>query len=132
MIVLANGCFDVLHIGHLNHLEAARAMGDKLIVGVTQDEFVNKGEGRPVFNVWQRIRMLEALRCVDKAFYCQSSLDALKTKPDIFVKGFEYRGKIKKEDEDYCKEHNIEIRFTNEPFYSSTQLLHYYDRLGVS
>lgn len=127
--VLANGVFDVLHIGHLDHLQAARKMGDRLIVGVTVDEAVNKGPGRPVFSVFLRIRMLEALRCVDRAFYCRSALDALRgSKPDIFVKGIEYQGKIEKEDEDYCRDNGIEIRFTNERAFSSTKLLHYYDR----
>jgi len=110
------------------HLEAARQLGDKLVVGVTLDQHVNKGPGRPVFSVWQRIRMLEALRCVDKAFYCANALDALSSmKVDVFVKGKEYEGRIETEHEDYCRAHGIEIHFTDTPKLSSTALLHYYD-----
>jgi cytidyltransferase-like protein len=126
-VVLANGCFDPLHYGHLLHLEAAKKLGDTLIVSVTRDPYVNKGEGRPVFNDVQRAHMLRALRCVDGVFVCASALEALLTcGPDIFVKGKEYKEQIEKADLEYCKKAGIRIEFTDTPKWSSTALLHYY------
>lgn len=128
--VLANGVFDVLHIGHLYHLEAARKFGDQLIVAVTSDAFVNKGPGRPVFKERERVQMLRALRCVNHAVIVSTSIYALKAiRPDVFVKGAEYRDKILPADREFCEQHGIEIAFTDEPTYSSTALLHFYDRL---
>jgi len=66
-IVLANGCFDLLHVGHLRYLEAAKAIGDLLIVGVNGDESVRrlKGAGRPLLSEMDRARLVAALRVVD-------------------------------------------------------------------
>ena len=124
--VLANGVFDVLHIGHLYHLEAARTFGDRLVVAVTCDAFVNKGSGRPVFKDVDRLRMVRALRCVDEAVLVSTSITALESiRPDVFVKGAEYRDKILAEDREFCEKNGIEIAFTDEPTYSSTALLSY-------
>jgi len=126
-VVLANGVFDVLHWGHLRHLQAARKMGTRLVVSVTADRFVNKGPGRPVFNQVQRARMLRALRCVDQVIGVPGLLDALRrVKPDILVKGAEYRGKLEKIHRDYCRDHGIKIRFTTGSAYSTTKLLSHY------
>ena len=65
VIVHAHGTFDLLHLGHVRHLEAARALGDALIVTVTGDAFVNKGPSRPAFLEGLRAEMLAALQCVD-------------------------------------------------------------------
>ena len=130
-IVLANGVFDILHYGHLRHLCAAKDLGDWLVVSVTKDAFVNKGPGRPVFPESERLEMVNALYVVDKAILVESASEALdRIKPDIFVKGSDYKGKISPEHEAYCKANNIEIAFTDEPHYSSTNLLNYYARLG--
>jgi rfaE bifunctional protein nucleotidyltransferase chain/domain len=66
-VVLANGCFDVLHVGHVRYLEAARARGDTLVVALNTDESVRaaKGPGRPLVPLAERIELLLALRCVD-------------------------------------------------------------------
>ena len=64
-VVLAHGVFDLVHLGHVRHLETAKKEGDILIVTITPDEFVNKGPGRPVFNANLRSEMLAALQCVD-------------------------------------------------------------------
>src|SRR5580658_5352043 len=64
-VVQAHGTFDLLHLGHVRHLEAARRFGDVLIVTVTADRFVNKGPGRPVFSEGLRAEMLAALEYVD-------------------------------------------------------------------
>ena len=127
-LVLANGVFELCHWGHRQHLKAARKMGDLLYVSITDDAHVNKGEGRPVFNQFQRAEMIRDLEYVHGVMIVESALQALQAfRPDIFVKGKEYKGKISQEDEEYCKEHGIEIAFTDEPVYSSTQLLRFYE-----
>ena len=63
-IVHCHGCFDLLHIGHIRHLQAARAMGDLLVVTVTADAYVDKGEGRPAFSDALRAEALAALVCI--------------------------------------------------------------------
>ena len=123
-VVLTSGVFDILHIGHLLYLEAAKRMGDRLVVGVTRNEFVNKGPHRPTNDELHRVAIVRALRCVDDAFLCDDSLDALESvSPNIFVKGSDYIGKLEKPHEDYCKAHGIEIRFTDTPIYSATKII---------
>ena len=98
--VLCYGCWDLLHYGHLIHLQEARALGDILIIGLTADEFVNKGPGRPCFNTFQRKAMLEALAIVDAVHICYTygpeELIA-QIKPDFYVKGKEYKGVLKEQ-----------------------------------
>ena len=127
-IVLANGCFDLLHYGHLKHLQAARMLGQILYVSVTSDAHVNKGPGRPVFDQNQRAEMVRALKVVHGVVIVDSALEALQIiKPNVFVKGKEYEGKIEPEHLEYCNANGIEIAFTDEPVYSSTALLKYYE-----
>lgn len=122
--VLANGVFDILHVGHVLYLEQAADMGDYLWVGVTRDAYVNKGPQRPVIKQDDRLMVVRALRCVKDAFLCNDSMDALeRVKPDIFVKGADYIGKIEQRHADYCKAHGIEIRFTDTPIYSATKII---------
>src|SRR5437763_10712605 len=66
-IVFTNGCFDVLHVGHLRYLQAARRLGDVLVVGVNTDASVAalKGDGRPLVPGLERAELLAGLRCVD-------------------------------------------------------------------
>ena len=126
--VLANGCFDLFHYGHLAHLRAARKLGDRLIVALTRDRFVKKGVGRPVFVEYQRAAILRSLRDVDEVFLTANTMEALESiRPDIFVKGSEYRGNIEPEHQAFCDAHGIEIAFTDELTYSSTELLRYYE-----
>jgi rfaE bifunctional protein nucleotidyltransferase chain/domain len=92
-IVLCHGVFDVLHVGHLNYLKASKALGDLLVVSVTADEYVNKGPGRPIFSLAQRMEMLAALDVVD--FVVKSaeptSVGVIKDlTPDIYAKGPDY------------------------------------------
>lgn len=123
-IVLANGVFDVFHYGHLRHLRAAKALGDFLVVSVTNDEFVDKGPGRPMFPIIERMAIIYELRCVDSVIRVDNSLEALEiVKPSIFAKGKDYKGKIRPEDSKFCAEHGIRIAFTNEPTYSSTEII---------
>ncbi|MDT8283376.1 MAG: bifunctional D-glycero-beta-D-manno-heptose-7-phosphate kinase/D-glycero-beta-D-manno-heptose 1-phosphate adenylyltransferase HldE [Gammaproteobacteria bacterium] len=91
-IVMTNGCFDILHAGHVTYLEQASALGDHLLVAVNIDETVCrlKGEDRPVNNLANRMRMLAALRCVDwvVAFSEDEPTRLIcALLPDILVKG---------------------------------------------
>ena len=88
--MLAHGVWDGLHVGHMKHLELARAKGDVLVVGVTADQYVRKGPGRPVLDQDARMEALRAIRWVDRvllsdAHTAEALVDALK--PDLFVKG---------------------------------------------
>ena len=97
IVVQCHGCFDVLHYGHLVHLRAARALGDKLVVTITADEYIHKGDGRPVFTAQKRKAMLEELRCVDEVHIihapdAESAIIAVQ--PNIYCKGSEYRAHL--------------------------------------
>jgi len=94
-LVATNGCFDLLHVGHVRYLNAARALGDALIVGINGDESVRelKGPGRPVNNQNDRAEIIAALKCVDLVAIFPE-LRATKflelAAPDIYVKGGDY------------------------------------------
>jgi len=94
-IVLANGCFDVLHVGHVRYLQGARALGDVLIVGVNCDEQVRrlKGAGRPVTPEDERAEIVAAVECVDLVTIFREPTVAdllLELKPDVHAKGTDY------------------------------------------
>jgi rfaE bifunctional protein nucleotidyltransferase chain/domain len=92
-VVLAHGCFDILHPGHLRHLEYAKAQGDVLVVSVTTDAWVNKGPGRPYVPDHLRAELLAALTIVDYVILTagDSAAEVIRTlKPDVFAKGFDY------------------------------------------
>ena len=123
-VVLANGCWDLLHFGHLLHLEAAKKMGSFLVVSVTHNDYVNKGTGRPIYPHSQRARLIGALKCVDEVIVVKSLISAMKiVRPDILVKGTDYKGGLDQEHQDYCKQYGIEIRYTDTPKYSATELI---------
>jgi rfaE bifunctional protein nucleotidyltransferase chain/domain len=91
-IVFTNGCFDLLHVGHVRLLSAARALGDLLVVGINADESVRrlKGPGRPILPLEQRAELLAALRAVDLvvAFSEDTPLELIRRlRPDVLVKG---------------------------------------------
>lgn len=117
-VVLANGCFDILHRGHIEHLIHASYMGDVLIVSLTTDDKVNKGAGRPINNWSDRAYVLFALKFVDDVVETESACDAIRRiRPDVFVKGIDYAdGKHFTEDvEAACKEVGAELRYTDSP-----------------
>lgn len=93
--VFANGCFDLLHAGHVRYLAAARALGDALIVGINSDASVRKlkGEGRPLQPESERAEILAALACVDYVVVFDTpTVDPLlrELRPDIHAKGTDY------------------------------------------
>jgi glycerol-3-phosphate cytidylyltransferase len=95
IVVWTNGCFDILHVGHLHCLEQAKILGDVLVVGVNSDASVSKlkGAGRPIFPLEERMRILAALAITDYvvAFEGDTPEAALADlKPDVHVKGEDY------------------------------------------
>lgn len=96
MLIFTNGCFDILHVGHLQYLEQSRALGTRLVVGLNSDDSVRrlKGSGRPINNQVNRKRMLEALRCVDEVhvFNEDTPYELIqRIRPDIVTKGGDYQ-----------------------------------------
>lgn len=95
-IVFTNGCFDILHAGHVSYLEEAKALGDRLVVGLNSDESVKKikGELRPIIAERNRAKVLTALESVDMVilFNEETPLELIKSvKPQFLVKGGDYR-----------------------------------------
>ncbi|WP_119344474.1 bifunctional D-glycero-beta-D-manno-heptose-7-phosphate kinase/D-glycero-beta-D-manno-heptose 1-phosphate adenylyltransferase HldE [Facilibium subflavum] len=94
-IVMTNGCFDILHAGHVSYLQKARALGDRLIVAVNTDESVKrlKGQNRPIVDVNSRMQVLSALACVDWVIpFDEDTPKEIISKllPDVLVKGADY------------------------------------------
>src|SRR5262249_631383 len=94
-VVFTNGCFDLLHPGHVRYLEAARALGDVLVVGVNDDASVRrlKGPGRPILRAAERVELLAALAAADHVvvFADDTPLARIETlAPDVLVKGADW------------------------------------------
>ena len=95
-VVLANGVFDLLHVGHVRYLEGARREGDRLVVAVNGDAATArlKGVGRPVLPATERAALVASLRCVDAVVvFEEPSADAILERlgPDVHAKGTDYR-----------------------------------------
>ncbi len=137
-VVLAHGVFDLMHLGHIRHLQEARSCGDTLIVTLTTDRYVNKGPGRPVFSEQMRAEMIAALEFVDwvainDAPTATPLLCALK--PAVYVKGVEYAeaaddvtGGILEERE-AVEAGGGRIHFTDDITFSSSSLIN--QHLGI-
>jgi rfaE bifunctional protein nucleotidyltransferase chain/domain len=124
-IVLANGCFDVLHVGHVMHLREAKSLGDHLIIALTLDDFVNKGPGRPI-NKWEhRMQVLMALRFVDSVVPSMGCVSAIRSiRPNIFVKGIDYLdSQLLDGAREACNEVGAEVYITKTPKFSSSQII---------
>ncbi len=130
-IVLCHGVFDLVHPGHLIHLEEAKSLGDVLVVSVTAARFVRKGPGRPFFDDELRLKFLSSLEPVD--FVLLSESDTVEdivelVKPSFYVKGEEYAttedltGKIGFEAE-LVKKYGGDLYFTKGQCFSSTKLI---------
>jgi D-glycero-beta-D-manno-heptose 1-phosphate adenylyltransferase len=127
-VVLANGCFDLLHVGHLRYLQDAATRGDFLVVAINSDESVRrlKGEGRPLMPQEERAELLCGLRCVDRVFaFDESTLEvSLRTlRPDVHAKGPDYTPETVPEGP-VDRELGIEIAICGDPKdHSTTELL---------
>jgi|TARA_R100000951_G_scaffold113196_2_gene114745 D-beta-D-heptose 7-phosphate kinase/D-beta-D-heptose 1-phosphate adenosyltransferase len=98
MVIFTNGCFDILHIGHVKLLKYAKSLGSRLIVGINSDCSVKrlKGSSRPINNLNNRKELLESLSCVDEviSFDEDTPYNLINiVKPDIIVKGGDYKPK---------------------------------------
>jgi D-glycero-beta-D-manno-heptose 1-phosphate adenylyltransferase len=94
-VIFANGCFDLIHVGHIRYLQNARALGDALILGVNSDACVAalKGKGRPLQSETDRTEILSSLECVDYVLLFDTpTVDGIlkALKPDIHAKGTDY------------------------------------------
>ncbi|MCF7835526.1 MAG: adenylyltransferase/cytidyltransferase family protein [Candidatus Marinimicrobia bacterium] len=131
-IVHCHGCFDLMHPGHIKHFEAAKELGDVLVVTVTPDKFVNKGPGRPVYNQKLRTESIASLGVVDFVAINKWT-DAVPTikliKPDFFVKDNEFKEAKDNPKEAVAKEARTvesvggKLHFTSELRFSSSHLL---------
>ena len=97
-VVFTNGCFDIIHVGHIDYLSKARRMGDILVIGMNSDASVRrlKGKGRPINREKDRAKVLSALCFVDYVTIFNEDTPELlvrKLKPDIMVKGGDWRGR---------------------------------------
>ena len=131
-IALCHGVFDLVHPGHIIHLEQAKEMADILVVSITAAQFVRKGPGRPYFNDEMRMKFLAALECVDyvllsEGYTVDDIIEAVK--PDIYVKGEEYAkaeeditGKIT-EERALVEKYGGRLAFTSGEVFSSTKLI---------
>ena len=140
-IVQSHGVFDLIHPGHICHLEEARALGDVLVVSLPADQHVHKGPGRPYFNEHLRLKSLTALACVDYAVLAPhpGAAEVIeRIRPHLYCKGKEY------EDPDYDTSGTLEeeiravelvggeVRYIGSIKFSSTKLLNsYFDHLSA-
>ncbi len=127
-VVFTNGCFDILHVGHVTLLAHAKALGDKLILGLNSDESVKrlKGEQRPINKESDRAIILAALECIDAVviFHEDTPNELIQAlTPDVLVKGGDYT-KEQIVGADYVEQHGGEVVIV--PFvkgYSTTETL---------
>lgn len=94
-IILANGCFDIIHVGHIRYLTGAKNLGDVLIAALNSDESTRalKGNGRPITPEHERVEIISSLECVDYVtLFSELNVDniLLRLKPDVHAKGSDY------------------------------------------
>jgi len=127
-IVLANGCFDVLHVGHVRYLAGARALGDILVVGINSDEQVaiQKGLGRPVLPANERAEIVAALESVTYVtIFDEPTVEQLllALKPDVHAKGTDYTTESVPE-RDVVRSYGGEVAIVGDPKdHSTTEIL---------
>ena len=127
-VVFANGCFDLLHVGHVRYLEAAKGLGDLLVVGINSDEQVRrlKGEGRPVVPERERAEVIAGLRAVDyvTVFHEPTVTELLLAlRPDIHAKGTDYTEESVPE-RDVVRSFGGRVQIVGDPKdHSSTEML---------
>jgi rfaE bifunctional protein nucleotidyltransferase chain/domain len=127
-IVLANGCFDLFHVGHIRYLAGARALGDILIVGINSDEQVRKlkGANRPFMSETERAEMISALRFVDYVtIFDEPTVEELirAVRPDFHAKGTDYTTETVPEKE-IVKEYGGKTAIVGDPKdHSSSELI---------
>ena len=127
-IILANGCFDLLHVGHVRYLQSAKALGGKLIVAINSDESTRrlKGPGRPAMPEQERAEIVAALAAVDAAvIFEEPDVRALirEIRPDVQVKGTDYTAETVPE-RDEVTAYGGRVQIVGDPKdHSTTELL---------
>lgn len=131
-VVLAHGCFDLLHIGHIRYLRQAKAMGDLLVVTISPDRYVDKGPHRPAFTESLRAEAIASLDCVDFVAineYPTAEETLRLLRPDVYCKGSDFKdaqsdptGKLQVE-ERVAREVGAEMAFSKDVVFSSTNLI---------
>ena len=135
-IILCHGCFDLMHPGHIKYFQASKKMGDVLVVTISPDIYVDKGDGRPVYNQTLRAESIAALECVDYVAINKwpTAVETLRLlRPHIYVKGQEFENKDDKtgklqQEQAVLVEIGAEMRYTREIVFSSTKLINQYFR----
>ncbi|EFH87138.1 adenylyltransferase/cytidyltransferase family protein [Ktedonobacter racemifer] len=139
--VFTNGCFDLLHLGHIRYLQEARSLGDFLILGLNSDESVRhlKGPTRPLVPELERAELLAALACIDYVtiFGEPTASELIATlEPAIYVKGGDYAGSVHGVDPEKLPEARIVFGYGGEvslisylPGHSTTELIQKIQRL---
>ena len=131
-IVHCHGVFDLIHAGHIRHLNSAKKEGDFLVVSITADQFVNKGPGRPAFNHNLRAEVISSIECVDAVFINENKLPSKlieSIKPDIYFKGPDYKINAKDKSKDLAqdiksvKKIRGKIFFSKDITFSSSNLI---------
>ena len=131
-IIHCHGTFDLLHAGHYRHFQDSKTLGDILFVTVTADKYINKGPGRPIFNQYLRAEMIASLSYVDYVGVIEepSAMSAISAiRPDIYVKGIDYKDKSKDitkkilNEENEVKKYGGVLRFTDNVTFSSSSLI---------
>lgn len=132
IVAMLHGVFDVLHVGHIRYFEDIKKNADKLIISLTDDDFVNKGPGRPLFKIKERIQMLNNIDLVD--FITVSKSETAEKiikiiKPSIYAKGNDYKNKRNDITKNIYKEINAiksvggKFITSTTPMYSSTKII---------
>ena len=137
-LVLTNGCFDLLHLGHVHYLEAARSLGDTLVVAINGDDSVRalKGEGRPLNRERERAEVVAALECVDHVvIFSEVRVTRLleQVRPAIYVKGGDYTADtLDPEERAALEKTGAQIRILPfEPGYSTSGLIERLKKLSL-
>ena len=124
-IGLCHGVFDLVHIGHIEHFKYAKSMVDILICSVTNDNFVNKGPGKPIYSVRDRVSVLKSLNFFDDVIISNSETAEQvikKIKPNIYFKGEEYRENSKDLSKNIVKEIKAIKKIKGKIVYTDTKV----------
>jgi rfaE bifunctional protein nucleotidyltransferase chain/domain len=126
-VTLANGCFDLLHVGHIRYLRAAKALGGKLVVAINSDDSVRtlKGVGRPLMPEWERAEILAALEGIDAiVVFAEPDVRALvrEIRPNVHAKGTDYTAESVPEGE-VVREYGGRVEIVGDPKDHSTSAI---------
>ena len=131
IIGMVHGVFDIIHYGHMLYFKEAKSKVDHLIVSVTSDRFVNKGPGKPIFNLKKRVEVLRSIKYIDEVVVSdhKTAVNNLETiKPDFYIKGKDYKNlKNDLSKQIFIEKKTVEkyggkILFTNSELHSSSSI----------